>query len=170
MIYMLWKESIPPKFYKHIWEENNFLYLNGKNVLQPKVLEIIPDFQEEDEENYKDLRKNLSSYKNIFQYVYSNVFSETHCSIEWCAFDLKNNFHDVFKTYKDKNNLEISLRKNPENCETIRNETSVFGQKHIKLDDFNEIEEKDVKELVVKRKQKQRDLAESNKLLKKSGS
>ena len=63
--------------------------------------------------------------------------------------------------------MEISLRKNPENCETIRNETSVFGQKHIKLDDFNEIEEKDVKELVVKRKQKQREVAESNKLLKK---
>ena len=44
MIYMLWKECIPPKFYKHIWEENNFLYLNGKNVLQPKVLEIFPNF------------------------------------------------------------------------------------------------------------------------------
>ena len=66
--------------------------------------------------------------------------------------------------------MEISLRRKPENCETIRNETSVFEQKPIKLDDFNEIEEKDVKELVVKRKQKQRDLAESNKLLKKSGS
>ena len=63
--------------------------------------------------------------------------------------------------------MEISLRKNPENCETIRNETSVFEQNHIKLDDFNEIEEKNVKELVVKRKQKQREVAESNKLLKK---
>ena len=63
--------------------------------------------------------------------------------------------------------MEISLRKNPENCETIQNETSVFEQNHIKLDDFNEIEEKNVKELVVKRKQKQREVAESNKLLKK---
>ena len=63
--------------------------------------------------------------------------------------------------------MEISLRKNPKNCETIRNETSVFEQEPIKLDGFNEIEEKDVKELVVKRKQKQREVAESNKLLKK---
>ena len=41
MIYMLWKEWIPQKFYKHIYKEKNFLYLNGKNVLPLKVLEII---------------------------------------------------------------------------------------------------------------------------------
>ena len=44
MIYMLWKECMPQKFYDHICKEKNFLYLNGKNVLQPKVLEIITDF------------------------------------------------------------------------------------------------------------------------------
>ena len=32
MIYMLWKECMPEKFYKHICKENNFLYLNRKNV------------------------------------------------------------------------------------------------------------------------------------------
>ena len=41
MIYMLWKECMPRNFYRHICKEQNFLYLNGKNVLQPKVLEII---------------------------------------------------------------------------------------------------------------------------------
>ena len=41
IIYMLLKESMPQKFYKHICKENNFLYLNVKNVLVPKVLEII---------------------------------------------------------------------------------------------------------------------------------
>ena len=41
MIYMLWKECIPRNFYRHICKEQNFLYLNGKNVLQPKVLKII---------------------------------------------------------------------------------------------------------------------------------
>ena len=44
MIYMLWKECMPSKFYKHICKEKNFLCLNGKNVLHPKVLEIITDF------------------------------------------------------------------------------------------------------------------------------
>ena len=93
---MLWKEYMPQNFYRHVYKEQNFLYLNGKNVLQPKVLEIITDFLKENDENYKDLSNNLSSYKNIFQYVYSSVFPE------------------------------ISLGKNPDNYETIRNEASVF--------------------------------------------
>ena len=39
MIYMLWKECMPQKFYKISSKKKNFLYLNGENVLQPKVLE-----------------------------------------------------------------------------------------------------------------------------------
>ena len=31
MIYRLWKEWMPFKFYRHICKEKNFLYLNGKN-------------------------------------------------------------------------------------------------------------------------------------------
>ena len=106
------------------------------------MLEIINDFLNENEENYKDLRNNLSSYKNIFQYVYSNAFPEIYCSTEWCSFDLKRNFHIIFKTYKDKKQLEISLGKNPVNYDTIRNETSVFEQKPIEVDDFNKVEGK----------------------------
>ena len=64
--------------------------------------------------------------------------------------------------------MEISLGKNPENYKTIRDEASVFEQKPINnVDDFNEIGEKEVKERAEKRKQKQREVAESNKLLKK---
>ena len=47
-----------------------------KNVLQPKVLEIISEFINADDGNYRLLQNNLSSYKNIFQCVYSNVFPE----------------------------------------------------------------------------------------------
>ena len=83
-------------------EGESFLYLNGKNVLQPKVSEIINDFLNEGEENYKDLRNNLSRYKNIFQYVYSNVLPEIYCSTERRGFNLKSSFHIIFKTYKDK--------------------------------------------------------------------
>ena len=49
------------------------------------------------------------------------------------------------KTYKDKKKLEASLGKNPNNYEEIRNETSVYDQTPIKVHDFNEIEEKQVK-------------------------
>ena len=99
---MLWKECIPIRFYKHICKEQNFLYINGKNVLQPKVVEIITDFIKEDENNYKQLRNNLSSYKNLFQYVYSNVFPKIYCATEERGFDLKSNFRIIFKTYEDK--------------------------------------------------------------------
>ena len=141
--------------------------MNGKNVLQPKVLEIITDFLQEDENNYKELRNNLSSYKNIFQYMYSNVFPEIYCSTEKRGFDLKSNFHIIFKTYKDKKKLDSSLGKNPENYESICNETKIYEQKPINYGDFNKIEEKEVKERVEKQKQKRCELAKKNKLLKK---
>ena len=65
---------------------------------------------------------------------------------------MKSNFHIIFKTYKDKKKLDSSLGKNPENYESESNETSIFEQKPINIDDFNEIKEKEVKERVEKRK------------------
>ena len=143
------------------------MYLNGINVLQPKVLEIITGFLQEDENNYKELRNNLSSYKNIFQYVYSNIFPEIYCSTENRSFDLKINFHIIFKAYKDKEQLESSLGKNPENYEPIGNETDTYEQNPIIVYDFNEVEEREVKERVEKRKQKRQEVAKKKKLLKK---
>ena len=129
LIYMLWKECMPAKFYRRVCKEKNLLYLNGKNVLQPKLLGIITDFLNVDENSYKELRNNLSSYKNIFQYVYSNVFPEIYCSTEKRGFDLKCNFHIIFKTYKDKKRLESSLGKNPDKCKSIRKKTNIYKQK-----------------------------------------
>ena len=168
MTYMLWKECMPVKFYKHICKEKNFLYLNGKNVLQPKVLEIISKFIDENKNNYKQLQNNLSSYKSIFQYVYSNFFPEIYCSTEKRGFDLKSNFHIIFKTYKDKKQLKSSLGKNPNNYESIRDEKNIYEQQPINIDQFNEIEDAEEKERVEKRKQKRLKDAEKNKLLKKN--
>ena len=63
--------------------------------------------------------------------------------------------------------MESSLGKNPENYENIRKEINIYEQKAIPIDDFNEVEEKEVKERVEKRRQKRREVAEQNKLLKK---
>ena len=41
MVYIIWTECMPAAFYKFICKEENFIYLNGKNVLQPKVSEIL---------------------------------------------------------------------------------------------------------------------------------
>ena len=107
MIYMLWKECMPQRFYKHICKEKNFLYISGKNVFQPKLSEIIIDFLKEENENYIELRNNLSQYKSIFQYVYSKVFPEIYCSTKRRGFDLKSTFHIIFKTYKVKKPLIV---------------------------------------------------------------
>ena len=103
MIYMLWKECMTQNFYKHICEKENFLYLKSKNVLQPKLLEIMTEFLNEGKKN-KDLWTNLSSYQNVFQYVYSSVFPEIYYSTEKHGFDLKSNFHIIFKRIRTKNN------------------------------------------------------------------
>ena len=59
------------------------------------------------------------------------------------------------------------LGKNPRNYVNNHAETGFFEQKPIKVDDFNEAEEKEDKERVEKRKMKRREVAEKNKLLKK---
>ena len=74
-IYMIWKECVLPDFYKFICKQENFSYLNGKNVLHPRIADIVWRFTCENKNNYKKLRENLRKYRNIFQYVYSSVYS-----------------------------------------------------------------------------------------------
>ena len=134
-------------------------------MLQPKVSKIITDFLKEGNENDIEMRNNLSQYKAIFQYVYSNAFLEIFCSTERRGFDLKSTFHSIFKTYRDKKEKKKEqFGKNPQNYESVHNETCVYEQKSIKINDFNEAEEKEVKESVEKRKIKRRKVAEKNKL------
>ena len=122
---------------------------------------------DENQSHCKELRNNLSHYKSIFQYIYSNDFPDIYCSTEKRGFDLKSNFHIIFKIYKNKKQLESYLRKNPENYENICKETNIYEQKPVTIDNFNEVEEKGVKERVEKQKQKRREVAEQNKQLKK---
>ena len=62
------------------------------------------------------------------------------------------------------------MGKNHENYKNEHTERNIFEQKPIKIDDFNEAEEKEVKEQIEKRKMKRREVAEKNKLLKKEKS
>lgn len=109
----------------------------------------------------------MSYYKSVFWYVYSNVFPEIYCSTEKRSFKLKSNFHIIFKSYKDKKQWENSIGKNPDNYDSIRNETNIYEQKPINIDGFNDVEESEFRECIEKRKQKRREVAEKNKLLKK---
>ena len=102
MIYMLWKECVPSEFYRLICREEYFLYLNSKNVLYPKVAEIVWKFIAEDDKNYNKLRNNVCQLKEIFHDVYAMVYPEIYCTTECRGFDLKSMFQLIFKTYKDK--------------------------------------------------------------------
>ena len=63
MIYMLWKKCIPADFYKFICKEEHFLYLNRKNALHLKIANIVRKFIDENGKNYRQLRNNLSQFK-----------------------------------------------------------------------------------------------------------
>ena len=67
MVYVLWRECIPSEFYRYICEGDNFLYLNGKNVSRPGVLEIVGSFIDMEKKNLRMLQENLAQYKDIFQ-------------------------------------------------------------------------------------------------------
>lgn len=45
MIHVFWEDCNNPSFYKHICEPDNFKYLNGKNVIYPRVAEILWNYR-----------------------------------------------------------------------------------------------------------------------------
>ena len=106
MIYMLWNECVCLLIFVSTFVRNRTFYiLTRKNVLYPKVSEIVWKFIQNDEKNYNKLRNNLCQFKNIFQYVYSNIYLEVYCSTERRGFDLKSTLQLAFKAYKNKKKL-----------------------------------------------------------------
>ena len=139
---MLWRECIPIEFYRHICEEKNFVYLNGRDVDQPGALEIVGNFIDQGKENLRLLQKHLVRFKDIYQYVYSHVFPEIYTASEKRGFDLKSNFHIIFKSYRDK----ILVRETAKQQSNYQNNTERF-----------EYEQKPIKTLIrllMKRKKK----------------
>ena len=153
MAYMLWRECIPPEFYRYICEEKNFIYLNGRDVSQPGVLEIVGGFIDQGKKNLRMLQEHLARYKNIYQYVYSHVFPEIYTTSEKRGFDLKSNLHILFKAYRDKQIIrQHSLAKNQANYEQQPKESNENEQKPIKnFNEFSDTKEEEVKERAEKR-------------------
>ena len=108
--------------------------------------------------------KIIKVYKGLATKTFSSTFTQMLFRkpiflTERRGFDLKSNFHIIFKVYKAKIKLEASLGKNPHNYEEIRNETCAYEQKPVKIDDFNEVEEKKLKrELKKENKKEERSL------------
>ena len=140
MVYMLWRECIPSEFYRYICPDENFKYLNGRDVNQSGIREIVGNFIDQKKDNLQLLQSNLASCKDIYQYVYVHLFPEIYSTTEKRGIDLKSNFHILFQSYRDKAILRqhqaITSTKNSANFESKREESSEFQQKPIKR--FNE--------------------------------
>ena len=68
---MLWRECISADFYRFICEEKSFIYLNGRDVGQPGVLEIVGSFIDQGKQNLRMLQEHLARSKDIYQYASS---------------------------------------------------------------------------------------------------
>ena len=102
IIYVLWDECIEKTFYKHICEEDNFINLNGKNVLYSKTAQIVLDYLNKDAFNFVRPRKCLQNHMKTIQFVYSRCFPEIYSLIDKRRINLKSEFLLRFKLWKDK--------------------------------------------------------------------
>ena len=162
MVYMLWTECIPIEFYRHICEEKKFVYLNGRDVGQPGALEIVGDFIDQGKKNLRLLQEHLAQFKDIYQYVYLHVFHEVYTTSEKREFDLKSNFHIIFKSYCDK----ISLKQTAKQESNYQNNIERFEYEQKPIKNFNTIT--DEEEEIKKKKMKFRMKLNKNKLKKKN--
>ena len=97
IIYMLWDECIEKTFYKHICENDNFIYLNGKKVLYSKTAQIILDYLNKDTSNIARLRKCLQNHMKTIQFVYSRCFPEIYSLIDKRGINPESEFLLTFK-------------------------------------------------------------------------
>ena len=88
MINMFWEDCNEPSFYKYIYQPDNFLHLNGKNVIYPRVAEIVMNYIETDENNFKQLKRKLIENQKIFQYVYASICPEVYSFVEKRSLDM----------------------------------------------------------------------------------
>ena len=147
---MLWDKCIEKTF-----ENDNFIYLNGKNVLYSKTAQIVLDYLNKDASNIVQLRKCLQNHMETIQFVYSRCFPEIYSLIDKCGINLKSEFLLTFKLWKDKKNF-LTISTNEKQSE---NEQPL--EKKIEED------EKLIKQLQEK-KLKRKALAEKNTALKEA--
>ena len=96
-------------------------------------------------ENLRLLQEPLVRFKDIYQYVYSHVFPEIYTASEKRQFDLKSNFHIIFKSYHDKILVRQTAKQQPDYQNNI--ERFEYEQKPIKnFDAITDEEEEKIKE------------------------
>ena len=103
IIYIFWEECVEKTFYRHICERDNFLYLNGENVLYPRLAEVIMDYVNEDPASIIKLRRCL---QKIVQFIYSRCYPEIYLLIDKHGIEIKGEILLAFKPWKDKKKFQ----------------------------------------------------------------
>ena len=75
MVYMIWRECIPVNFCRYICEENNFIYLNGRHVGHPGVLEIVGKFIDQKKKKIYECFQNVLHDTKIYINTSTHTFS-----------------------------------------------------------------------------------------------
>ena len=89
-------------FWEQICQKDNFMYLNGKNVLYPRAAEIAWEYIEKDENNFQKMKRGLILNRKIFQYVYSKCYPDIYSLDDKRGIDLRSAFLLTFKVWKGK--------------------------------------------------------------------
>ena len=97
VIYMLLDEFIEKSFYKHICENDNFIYLKRRNVLHSKTAQIVLDYLKKDLKNIVLLRRCLQKQVKVIQFVYSRYFPEIYSLIDKRGINLRSEILLTFK-------------------------------------------------------------------------
>ena len=114
------------------------------------MLEIVGKFVDQDKNNLRLLQQCLANYKDIFQYVNSCTFPEIYTMSEKRGIDMKSNFYILFKSYRDKVIMKQQLlAKQTENYKSSehRDEHECEQKPLLKFNEFNNEEEKEIKEM-----------------------
>ena len=97
VISMLLDEFIEKSFYKHICENDNFIYLKRRNVLHSKTAQFVLDYLKKDLKNIVLLRRCLQKQVKVIQFVYSRYFPEIYSLIDKREINLRSEILLTFK-------------------------------------------------------------------------
>ena len=76
MVYMLWRKCVPSEFCRYICKEKNLIYLNGRDVGQPGVLEIVGGFIDQGNKIFECFKSTWHDSKTSFSMCIHTYFQK----------------------------------------------------------------------------------------------
>ena len=141
MIYMLWEKCVPSSFYKFLCQTKNFMYMNGLEVLHPKVTEIVMQYLKSDPKSIEEFIVYFNKFQQIYQYACSMLFVKFSVQNQKCGIDSRAFFMLHFKDWQDKKRRRKDIGKSAEAYVARREEDiNEFKQKLINPDEQSKLQ------------------------------